>query len=92
MMQDTISTELMADVRRIEYDCKTATGRVFMARGSCSVDMTSTILLFQRIARDVCVIETFAGDRRDASYHRTSPTQWRAVTPDGRSWPPTRVP
>jgi hypothetical protein len=61
-MQDTISTELMADVRRIEYDCKTATGRVFMAMAPGCLDMTSTILLFQRIARDVCVIETFAGE------------------------------
>ena len=90
-MQNTISTELMAHVRRIEYDCNTATGRVFMADGCC-VDMTSTILLFQRIARDVCVIETFAGDRRDASYHRASPEHWRAVSPDGRSSPPARVP
>jgi hypothetical protein len=88
-MQDTISTELMTDVRRIEYDCKTATGRVFMAR-DCCVDMTSTILLFERLAQDVCVIETFAGDRRVTSYHRTSPEQWRAVSPDGRSWPPAR--
>jgi hypothetical protein len=89
-MQDGISTELMADVRRIEYDCNTATGRVFMRPGCC-VNMTSTILLFQRIARDVCVIETFAGDRRDTSYHRTSPELWRAVSPDGRSWPPASV-
>jgi hypothetical protein len=86
-----LDEQLQCEAYRLDYNCKTKIGHLYMAEGDCC-DMVGCIQRFRKIDSEVREIRTYAGAVKDTFYQRNDEGDWRAVTREGVAYDWCEIP